>query len=66
VRIKWSNRRRGYENVRGRRGDIAFVVTAALLGVVAGELVGWAILPLARALLLGDGEAAPPLTSLLQ
>jgi hypothetical protein len=37
------------------RGDFIFVLAAVVLGVAAGELLGWAILPLARALLLGDG-----------
>ena len=55
-----------HESVWGRPGDAIFVVTAAVLGVAAGELVGWAILPLARAVLLGDETAAPLLTSLLR
>ena len=42
----------------GRGGDLALVLAAALLGVAAGELLGWVIIPLALALLLGDGGAA--------
>ena len=48
----------GREDMWGGRGDLVLVVTAALLGVAAGEVLGWVILPLALALLLGDGEAA--------
>ena len=42
------------------RADLALVMVAAILGIAAGELLGWVILPLARALLLGDGDVAPP------
>ena len=34
-------------------------MVAAILGIAAGELLGWIILPLARALLLADGDVRP-------
>ena len=54
------------ERVWSRHGDLVLVATAALLGVAGGELLGRAILPLALALLFGDGEAAWAVTAAMR
>ncbi len=50
-----SSDRPGDDSVVWSRADFVVVLAAAVLGIAAGELLGWAILPLARALLLGNG-----------